>query len=161
MYEFIYYQVRDVMTKNPITVRKLVSLAYVEAIFEEHDFNGLPVVDDSHRLLGMITKLDLLKAFSFTERSKIPHYNEIMGQKVLNVMKGEPLVVYPDSPLTRVLHLMTKTGHKSFPVIENDYVIGIVAREDILRALRLAAQGNLPERLTRQDTEVLSEASNF
>jgi len=36
---------------------------------------------------------------------------------------------------------MIETGHKSFPVVEDDRVTGIVAREDIIRALRQAAQG--------------------
>jgi len=125
MYEFIYYQVRDVMTSDPLTVNKHVTLSDVEAIFEEHDFNGLPVVDESHRLIGLITKLDLLKAFAFTEKSKIPHYNSIMDQKISRVMTKDPRVVYPETPLTRVLQHMIDTGHKSFAVLENDVVAGL------------------------------------
>ena len=141
MYEFIYYQVRDVMTSDPIAVDKHVTLSEVEAIFEEHDFNGLPVVDENHRLIGMMTKLDLLKAFAFTEKSKIPHYDVMMDQEISQVMTKDPRVVYPETPLTRVLQDMIDTGHKSFPVVEDDRVTGIVAREDIIRALRQAAQG--------------------
>ena len=141
MYVFIYYQVRDVMTSDPITVDKHITLADVEAIFEEHDFNGLPVVDPTHHLIGMITKLDLLKAFAFTEKSKIPHYDAMMDQEISQVMTKDPRVVYPGTSLTRVLQYMIETGHKSFPVVEDDRVTGIVAREDIIRALRQAAQG--------------------
>ena len=153
MYEFMYYQVRDVMTSDPIAVDKHVTLSDVEAIFEEHDFNGLPVVDQSHRLIGLITKLDLLKAFAFTEKRKIPHYNAIMDQKISKVMTKDPRVVYPETPLTRVLQHMIDTGHKSFTVVENDIVVGIVAREDIIRALRQAGQAEIPARLIRPDLE--------
>ena len=146
MYVFIYYQVRDVMTSDPIAVDKHVRLSDVQAIFEEHDFNGLPVVDESHRLIGLITKLDLLKAFAFTEKSKIPHYNAIMDQEISKVMTNDPRAVYPETPLTRVLQDMIDTGHKSFAVVENDVVVGVVAREDIIRALRQAAQGKRPDR---------------
>ena len=146
MYVFIYYQVRDVMTSDPIAVDKHVTLSDVEAIFEEHDFNGLPVVDESHRLIGMITKLDLLKAFAFTEKSKIPHYDAIMDQKISKLMTKDPRVVYPETPLTRVVQYMIETGYKSFPVIDDDRVVGIVAREDIIKALRQAAQGEGPAR---------------
>ena len=146
MYDFIYYQVRDVMTSEPVTVKKNVKLSYVEAIFEEHDFNGLPVVDEKNQLIGMITKLDLLKAFAFTKKSKIPLYDAIMGQKISNVMTKEPHVVYPKTPLTRVLQHMTETGHKSLIVVEDDLVVGIVAREAIIRALRQAAKGQRPKR---------------
>jgi len=134
------------MTSDPIAVDKHVTLSDVEAIFEEHDFNGLPVIDKNRKLIGMVTKLDLLKAFTFTEKSKIPPYDAIMAQKISNVMPKEPHVVYPETPLTRVLQHMIETGHKSYPVVENDYVIGIVAREDIMRALRQAAQGERPAR---------------
>ncbi len=146
MYDFIYYQVQDVMTSEPVTVNKHVTLSEVEAIFEEHDFNGLPVVDDRHQLIGMMTKLDLLKAFAFTEKSKIPLYDAIMGQKISNVMTKEPDVVYPKTPLTRVLQHMTETGQKSLIVVEDERVVGIVAREDIIRALRKASQGLRPKR---------------
>ena len=144
MYEFIYYRVKDVMTPDPVTVKQDAELSDVEAIFEEHDFNGLPVVDENHRLIAMITKLDLLKACTFTEKSKIPPYEAIMAQKVTNVMTNEPHVVYPETSLTRVLQHMIETGHKSYAVVENDVVIGILAREDIMRALRQAAQGERP-----------------
>ena len=160
MYVFIYYQVRDVMTSDPIAVEKHVTLSDVEAIFEEHDFNGLPVVDESHRLIGMITKLDLLKAFAFKEKSKIPHYNAIMDQKISKVMTKDPSVVYPETPLTRVLQHMIDTGHKSFTVVENDVVVGIVAREDIIRALREAGQAEIPARLIRPDLEGLLKPVN-
>jgi len=146
MYEFIYYQVKDVMTPKPFMVNRDVTLSEAEDIFEKHDFNGLPVVNESHRLIGMITKLDLLKAFAFTEKSKIPHYNAIMDRKISKVMTKNPRVVYPETPLTRVLQDMIDTGHKSFTVVENDVVVGVVAREDIIRALRQAAQGERPDR---------------
>ena len=160
MYEFMYYQVRDVMISDPITVDKHVTLSDVEAIFEEHDFNGLPVVDENRRLIGMITKLDLLKTFAFTEKSKIPLYNAIMDQKISKVMTEDPRVVYPETPLTRVLQHMIDTGHKSFTVVENDCVVGVVAREDIIRALRKAGQSEMPARLIRPDLEGLLKPVN-
>jgi CBS domain-containing protein len=69
-----------------------------------------------------------------------------MGEHISQVMTKEPYVVSPEKPLTRVVHDMIETGHKSFPVVENDRLVGIVAREDIIRALRKAAQGQGPDR---------------
>ena len=159
MYEFITYQVKDFMTLDPIMVFDHVTLSDVDAIFEEHDVNGLPVVDWNQRLMGMITKLDLIRAFDFTKKSKVPHYETIMAQKIQEVMTKELNVVNPETPLTRVLHQMIETGHKSFPVVENDRVVGIVAREDIIRALRQAVAGQLPARLVSSSMEGLSEVS--
>jgi CBS domain-containing protein len=158
MYAFTYYQVRDVMTSGPITVDKQVTISDVEAIFEKHDFNGIPVVDESNQLIGMITKLDLLKAFAFTKTVKTPHYDTIMVQPISQVMSLKPYIFFPESPLTRVLQKMIKTGHKSFPVVEDECVVGIIAREDILCALRQGAQGQLPARLVSSDMEDAIEA---
>jgi CBS domain-containing protein len=141
MYEFLSYRVADVMSAQPVMIRPDTSLADAEAIFERHDFNGLPVVSPDDSLVGVLTKLDLLKAFSFTPQSKIPAYDEIMRQPAERVMTRQPLTVAPDTPLTRVLQHMLDTRYKSFPVLEADRLVGVVAREDIMRALRRAVGG--------------------
>lgn len=149
MYEFTFYQVRDVMTLNPLTVGKNTPLGEIEEIFERHDFNGIPVVDGKENLLGMVTKLDLLKAFDFTERLKIPAYDVIRNYQCDRIMSEDVQAVRPESPLTRVLHRMIETGHKSFPVTENGKLKGIIAREDVIKALGRAARGISPERLSK------------
>jgi CBS-domain-containing membrane protein len=143
VYEFLEYQVRHVMTVKPITISRLASLADAEAVFERHQFNALPVVDDDGRLIALVTKLDLLKAFAFTPQSIVPHYGEIMRQHVEQVMTSDPTAVDPEWPLTRVLEEMVRTRNKSFPVVAADgRLVGIIAREDVIRALRRAAAGH-------------------
>jgi CBS domain-containing protein len=158
MYEIIYYQVRDVMTPNPITVRQDIILEDLETIFEEHDFNGVPVVDEGHRLIGMVTKLDLIRAFVVTERVKTPYLDAIMRKAVSQVMVQKIHVFNPETPITNVLQSMIETKHKSFPVVEGERVVGIVAREDVLRALQQSALGLLPERLRSSDMQGQIEA---
>lgn len=145
MYEFIYYRVRHVMTRSPIVVQPDASLADVESIFESHDFNGLPVTDERSALVGVVTKLDFLKAFVFTPESVVPHYEEILRRPAASVMSTEPRTVDPQMPLTRVLQDMVDTRYKSFPVVEGGRLVGIVAREDVLRGLRRAAAGERPK----------------
>ncbi len=151
MYTFIHYQARDVMTPAPVTVGKETTLSEVGAIFSEHDFNGLPVVDEDQGLLGMITKLDLLKAFASAEENERLTYDEVMTDRAFRVMTKNPHVVNRGTPLTRLLHYMVESGHKSVPVVEGDRVVGVVAREDIIRALRLAAEEKLPDRPLSSD----------
>jgi CBS domain-containing protein len=145
MYEFIYYRVRDVMSAPAVTVGPETPLAEVEDLFERHDFNALPVVDPAGGLLGVLSKLDFLKAFRFTPESIAPHYDEIMRQSAESVMSRDPLTVDPATPLTRVLEDMITTRFKSFPVVERGRVVGMVAREDVGRALRRAAAGERPD----------------
>ena len=146
MYEFLDYQVADTMTYRPLIVSPGTPLAEVEALFERHDFNSLPVVSRDGILLGLVTKLDFLQAFAFTPQEVVPHYDEIMCRPAESVMTGDPITVRPDIPLTRLLQLMVDTRHRSFPVTIGALLIGIVARQDVVRALRQAAAGEGPRR---------------
>jgi CBS domain-containing protein len=143
MYEFVSYRVADVMTREPQTIGPAAALAEAEAIFAAHDFNALPVVDGD-RLIGVLTKFDFLRAFVFTPEAVIPPYDDIMRQPVARFMTHKPVTVDPEMPLTRVLQQMIDTRCKSFPVVEGARLVGIVAREDLLRALRAAVAGECP-----------------
>jgi CBS domain-containing protein len=144
MYEFLDYEVRDVMSK-PITVGRDATLAEVEQLLEQNGFNGLPVVADG-ALVGFVTSLDLLEAFRFTPDAILPPYEEIMRRPVSSVMAQEPAVVQPRTRLTRVLEKMIATRNKSFPVVDphGNRLVGVVAREDVMRALHRADAGEKP-----------------
>ena len=66
MYEFLDYRVASVMS-HAVTVRPETTLAEAEALLEKNGFNSLPVVDAGERLVGIVTSLDLLRAFAFPE----------------------------------------------------------------------------------------------
>jgi CBS domain-containing protein len=140
MYEFLEYQVADAMTYHPVTIGRATPLAEVEALFEQHDFNCFPV-SEAGGLLGIVTKLDLLKAFVFTTRTMVPNYEAIMQRPAETVMTHRPVTVTPDMPLTRVLELMSETRYRSFPVMVGALLIGMISREDVIRALSRAARG--------------------
>ncbi len=139
MFEFLNYIVEDVMTRNPVTVRPDTTLREAEAIFEKSDFNGLPVVEESGELIGLMTKLDILRAFRFDSDHMFPPYPQIMKGTVERVMTRDVLTVWPRTPLARVLEKLADSGVKSFPVLDGDELVGIVSREDVLRGLRRAA----------------------
>jgi CBS domain-containing protein len=147
VYEFLDYQVCDAMTRDPVTVSPRASLADVEALFEKHGWNAFPVVEDS-RLVGLITSLDLLKAFRFTRDHLFPPYPEIMRSSVAGVMRQEVETVAPRTPLPRALEKMVRTRNKSLPVLQDDHVVGILTRDDVMRALRRAVAGEKPRGTT-------------
>lgn len=144
MFEFLQYRVADAMTADPITVTPTTRLKDIEDLFENHDFNGVPVVDSAQHLLGMVTKFDLLKAFTLTSRVIAPHYDDIMEQCAEIVMTREPLSVAPDLPLSRLLQKLVELRTKSFPVVEGERLVGVVSREDVLKALRRATTHSTP-----------------
>jgi len=140
MYEFLDWTVQDVMSK-PITIGPEATLSDVEALLEKHRFNALPVVDRAERLIGIVTSLDLLRAFDFSEDVILPPYAEVMQRPVSQILTRDVQTVCPNTPLSRVLQKIVDTRNKSFPVLEGDRVIGIVAREDVMLGLRRAAEG--------------------
>ena len=141
MYEFLDYRVLDAMTPDPVTIGPDASLAEAEALLEQHAFNALPVVGRARELLGIVTKLDLLRAFRFDDRHVFPPYEAIMARPVREVMVTELTTVMPRTPLTRVLETLVRLRTKSLPVVEDGEVVGMVAREDVLQALRRAVSG--------------------
>lgn len=144
MYEFLDWQVRDVMSQ-PVTVPPETTIEQAEQVLETRGFNALPVVDASDALVGVVTTLDLLAAFRFTEAAMLPPYTEIVKRPVSGIMSRDVLTVCPRTPLTRVLEKLVDSRTKSFPVLDGDRVVGVVAREDVMQALRRASQGEAPE----------------
>jgi len=143
MYEFLDYRALDVMSRA-VVVRPETTLAEAEAILEKNGFNSLPVVDAGERLLGVVTSLDLLRAFAFPDDTILPRFSEVMERPVSSVMSRDAQTVCPRTPLTRVLQKLVDTRTKSFPVLDDDRVVGIIAREDVMLALRRAQEGWKP-----------------
>ena len=90
---------------------------------------------------GIVTKFDFLRAFAFTTGQMVPHYDELMKRPVAEVMTEAVVHVEPTAPLTRVLQLMASLKARSFPVIGPErQLVGMISREDVMRALREATQ---------------------
>jgi CBS domain-containing protein len=146
VYEFLDWRAEDVMSE-PVGIAPDATLAEAEALFQEHGFHLLPVVDAEGRLVGVLSTLDLLGAFDFNEDVILPRYHEVMERaRVRDVARSTPRTVTPRAPLTRVLRKLVDSGSKSFPVVdpEGDRLVGMVSREDVMDALRRSTQGEKP-----------------
>jgi CBS domain-containing protein len=140
MYDFLQCTVEQYMTSTVKTVTPQVTMRELAALFEQHDFNAFPVVEGI-KLLGIVTKFDFLRAFAFSRGQMVPHYDELMGRSVMEVMTEAVVHVEPAAPLTRVLQLMVNLKARSFPVVNSrGEVVGMIAREDIMRALRATTE---------------------
>ncbi|MBI2963536.1 MAG: CBS domain-containing protein [Deltaproteobacteria bacterium] len=140
MHRFLELHVEDFMTRSVVTISPAATIAEAQRLFVEHDFNCLPVVRDG-KLVGVLTKLDLLKAFRFRMTHVVPPYASIVAEPVRTVMTEDPATVRPDAPLTRVLEKMVNTRFRSFPVVLGDELVGIISREDVMRGLLSVARG--------------------
>jgi CBS domain-containing protein len=140
LYKFLQETVTDYMTRAVKTVPRGLTVRELGTMFERDDFNTYPVEEDA-QAIGIVTKFDLLKCFAFTPNQMVPRYGDLMNRTVADVMTSEFIYVHPDTKLTRVLQLMVEHRIRSIPVMDGDHrLAGIIAREDILRALESCAR---------------------
>ena len=80
--------IERVMTKHPITVSKTTSVANASHIMIWKGIELLPVVDDQNRLLGIISRQDVLKALQMHQRQ--PHVGETIDNIIFNNLQELP-----------------------------------------------------------------------
>ena len=142
MHLFLERHVSQYMTRNVKTIPLSMTLHELGALFERHDYNCFPVAG-SDICLGVVTKFDFLKAFVFTTKQLLPHYDELMSRTVSTIMTGDVTYVEPEEPLTRALELMIATRMRSVPVLEpGRKLAGIISRTDLTRALYETAESS-------------------
>lgn len=115
--------VRDVMTAHPVTIQATSGIRQAVLLLAQHAITALPVVDDRHRLIGMISEADVLA-------------HDGVGGRVGDVMRSTLAIAHPETELAEVARVLTATGVKSLPVIDaSDQIVGLVSRSDVVRVL--------------------------
>lgn len=149
-------KVRDVMAKDPITLKPTASLREAAITLADESVGGCPVVDDRGKIIGMLSEVDILEALktqhkelrmlmppeitfgiSFVEiikeREALAAFKEVENRLVQDVMTKEVHAVSPDDALERPIRLMVQHKIHRIPVVEGDRLVGIVTRGDVLR----------------------------
>jgi len=129
-------RIRDVMTKNPITVDSETLVLDAQKIMKENSIRRLPVVDKGS-LVGIVTQHDLLQASPSPATSlSIHELNYLLARmKVKEIMKKNPMTLTPDTPFEEALKMGQDKKIGSFPVVENGKLVGIATESDIVRFL--------------------------
>jgi predicted transcriptional regulator len=140
MHRFLEASAGDYMTRIVRTVLRETTMRELQKMFDEVDFNCFPV-SDNDEIVGLVTKFDFLKCFVFTPARMVPNYDELLSRRVAEVMTTEFIYVDAGTKLTRVLELMVDHRMKSIPVLNSEQrLVGIIAREDIMKALAGSAR---------------------
>ena len=135
MYEFLDETVEGNMTRSVKAVAPEMTVGDLYRLFAADDFDAYPVTRGGI-LVGMVSKLDALKVFTLTSVGMVPHYDDLMGTTVDEIMTRQAITVEMDTSLQRVVQLMSAHRFKSLPVVDRQNRLkGIIAREDVMRAL--------------------------
>jgi CBS-domain-containing membrane protein len=141
LYQFLQQTVDRYMTRKVKTVSREVTMDELNDLFASDDFNAYPVVDHLE-VVGLVTKFDFLKCFALTLSSMVPRYDELMKRTVSDVMIHDFIYVNATTKWVRVLRLMVEHRLRSIPVMDTgQHLVGIIARQDIMRALRDCTRG--------------------
>jgi CBS domain-containing protein len=139
----------DVMTRDPMTIAPGATVAEAVRTMLDARVSGLPVVEASGRLVGVITEGDLLARAELGTEKKRAKWLEFLfgpgrsaedfvhchGRLVEEVMTRTPITVAPSAGLDAVVGLMLDKRVKRLPVVDEGRLVGIVSRADVLRAL--------------------------
>lgn len=145
--------VADVMSRDPIVVRPETPLKEAIQILAERHISGLPVVEQTGKLVGVISETDLMwQEKGVTPPAYIMFLDSViylqnpatferdlhksLGQTVGEVMTQDAITITEEKPLREAAALMHERNVRRLPVIDkNAQVIGILTRGDIVRAM--------------------------
>ena len=131
--------VREVMSIDPVTVRSDTTVAELVSLMRSEDVATCPVVDDHGELVGMVSRVDLLRAFRPSRELSVKAPAEVGRLQVREIMRAGVVTVEPDDPLVAAVDLIVDTRLHALPVVHRGpgrpVVVGLVTQGDLLRHL--------------------------
>ncbi|MGW2036206.1 CBS domain-containing protein [Streptomyces sp. NPDC001811] len=133
--------VNDVMTHRVVALRAGAAFKDIVRTMQEWRVSALPVLDDSGRVVGIVSEADLLPQEEYGEggpdRGLMRHAPDVVkGDAVTagDLMTAPAVTVAPDAPLAHAARVMAHTRVKRLPVVGHDGTLeGIVSRSDLLK----------------------------
>jgi acetoin utilization protein AcuB len=130
-------QVRDLMTKDPITAGAGLSLYDAYALMYENEIRRLPVIQHG-KLAGIVTLSDIQRAFSTIVaggQTTAESTAELRASTLTagDIMSSDPITVAPGDTIQDAAEQMLENQVSGLPVVEDGRVVGIVTESDIFR----------------------------
>ena len=140
MREVLDIPVGDLMSAPVVTVRPETSIDELTRLMAEHDYNAFPVTSETGALQGLVTRLDVFKAYLLPYRRFIPALEDTWVSSVAAIMSPGVVALYPVEPALRAMALMVDYRIRTLPVVTDTVggktVLGVVTRRDLARALK-------------------------
>lgn len=117
-------KVKDIMTRDVITVKSTDSVGRTLEKMRDHNINGTPVVDDGNHLIGMLVKADIFRFLIAPGHIDESPVDWVMSKDLVSC-KEETSVI-------EVTKLIRKNKITSVPIEKDGKLVGIVSFEDII-----------------------------
>jgi len=139
---------KEIMTKNVTSLSADTNAQEALNLLQKMQISGLPVIDDKNKLLGMFTEKEILRnilpsyienvgRFVYEENPKSikKKFEDLVNFTVSQLMRKDVITVDENASLCEVARLMLVQKVRRIPVLDKEKrVVGIVAREDIIKA---------------------------
>ena len=128
--------VANVMTKNPVFVSPDMSVNDAKALMLKEKIGKLPVLDKSNRLVGIITRKDLVKAGpSAATTLDMYEISYLLSKlKVEKVMQKKVITVQMSEVVEEAARVMADSAIGCLPIMKGDLLVGIITKTDLFRA---------------------------
>ena len=129
-------RIKDIMTKDLITVEPKTSLRDAHRIMRQQKIRKLPVVK-GEKLVGIVTYDMVLEASPSPATSlSIQELHYLLAEmKIEEIMDRDPVTLAPDTPFEKALALSQNDRIRGFPVVEKGKLVGIATHGDIILLL--------------------------
>jgi CBS domain-containing protein len=143
--------VADLMRTELILVTPATPVAEAVRLMTGHNIKRLPVVDDQGRMVGMVSRVDVLRALSQPTAGELPERAAPPGQNVTvaQIMTTDVPTVRADMALNNVVDLLLSTARRRVVVVDaQQRVLGIITDGDLLRRASAAERPGLLQKLS-------------
>jgi CBS-domain-containing membrane protein len=132
--------VQEIMTTRVIWVSKDATFREMAVALREHRVSAFPVVDDDHKVIGVVSEADMLAKEALDDEpgviSGILHRKDqakARGVTAGDLMTATVVAVRPDDTVEHAARLMYDRRVKRLPVTDADgHLAGIISRADVL-----------------------------
>jgi len=118
------------MVRELVTVRPDTDAYDAIALLLKHRISGMPVVDESGQLVGMLSERDCLKTLLDAE------YHNMPTAKVEDLMSTDLKTIAPDTGIVEIASLFLDTRVRRLAVLNKGRLVGQVSRKDVLRVIQ-------------------------
>ncbi len=131
--------VQEIMTTRVIWVKKDATFREMAVALGEHRVSAFPVVDDDHKVIGVVSEADMLAKEAMAEPgvvAELLHHSDVRkaeGVTVGSLMTHQVVTVSPDDSIEQAARMMHFLKVRQLPVVNaGGELVGIVSRSDLL-----------------------------
>ena len=116
----------DLMTANPMSIRAAATVPEAVAVLIEKGFSAAPVIDESGRPVGVVSRADIL--IHERERMRASEDRSFNTTLVRDIMTPAVFSVTPQTPVEQVVEqLLTLNVHQLYVVDEEQFLLGVIS----------------------------------